>query len=409
MLHSRGQNQKWPINWQGGYITLAASGIPTASERGAKSEVDHKWARWLHQPCHLGDPHRFRAGGKIRIGPQMGKVATSSLPSRGSPPLQSGGQNQKWPINGQGGYIIPAASRIPTSSERGAKSEVAHKLARWLHHPCRLGDRQRFKAGGKIRSGPLMGKVATSSLPPRGSPTLQSGGQNQKWPPNGQGGYITPDASGIPTASERGAKSEVAHKWARWLHQPCRLGDPHRFRAGGKIRIGPQMGKVATSPLPSRGSPPLQSGGQNQKWPTNGQGGYITPAAPGIPTASMRGAKSEVAHKWARWLHHPCHLGDPHRFRAGGKIRSGPQMGKVATSPLPPRGSPPLRRGGQNQKWPISGEGGYIIRAASGIPATSERGAKSEVAHKWARWLHHPCRLGDPHCFRAGGKIRSGP
>ena len=26
------------------------------------------------------------------------------------------------------------------------------------------------------------------------------------------------------------------------------------------------MGKVATSPLPYRGSPPLQSGGQNQKW-----------------------------------------------------------------------------------------------------------------------------------------------
>ena len=68
--------------------------------------------------------------------------------------------------------------------------------------------------------------------------------------------------------------------------------------------------------------------------------GYIGPAASGIPTASERVAKSEVAHKWARWLRHPCHLGDPHRFRAGGKIRSGLYMGKVATSPLPPRGSP---------------------------------------------------------------------
>ena len=35
------------------------------------------------------------------------------------------------------------------------------------------------------------------------------------------------------------------------------------------------MGKLATSPLPYRGAPPLQSGGLNQKWPT----------------------------KWARWLH----------------------------------------------------------------------------------------------------------
>ena len=99
---------------------------------------------------------------------------------------------------------------------------------------------------------------------------------------------------------------------------------------------------MATSPLPSRGSPPLQSGGQNQKWPTCGQNGYVTPAVSGIPTASERGAKSEVAHLWAKWLRHPCRLGDPHRFRAGGKIRSGPQVGKMATSPLPSRGSPPF-------------------------------------------------------------------
>ena len=190
----------------------------------------HTWARWLRNPCRLGDPHRlgeprrFKAGGKIKSGPYMGKVATSPLPPRGSPPLQSGGQNQKWPINGQGGYITRAASGIPTTSEQG----------------------------GKIRRGPYMGKVATSPLPPRRSPPLQSGGQNQKWPIHGQGGYVTPAASGIatasgnPGASKRGAKSEVAHAWARWLRNPCRLGDPHRFKAGGKIRSGPYMGKVAT-------------------------------------------------------------------------------------------------------------------------------------------------------------------
>ena len=84
------------------------------------------------------------------------------------------------------------------------------------------------------------------------------------------------------------------------------------------------MGKLATSPLLPRGSPPLQSEGQNQKWPMNRQGGYITPAASGIPSASKRGAKSEVAHESARWLHHPCRLKDLLPFRAGGKIRSGP-------------------------------------------------------------------------------------
>ena len=141
-----------------------------------------------------------------------------------------------------------------------------------------------------------MGKVATSPLPYRGSPPLQSGGQNQKWPTSGQGGSLTRAASGIPTAAERGAKSEVAHLWARWLPHPSRIGNPHRYRAGGKMRSGPRVGKLVTSPLPFRGDPLLQSGGQNQKWPTCGQGGYLTPAVSGIPTATERGAKSEVAH-----------------------------------------------------------------------------------------------------------------
>ena len=94
------------------------------------------------------------------------------------------------------------------------------------------------------------------------------------------------------------------------------------------------MGKLATSPLPYRGSPPLQSGGQNQKWPTSGQIGYLTPAVSGIPVASERGAKSEVAHKWANWLPHPCRLGDPRRFKAGGKIRNVQKKSGNATSPL---------------------------------------------------------------------------
>ena len=329
-LQSGGQNQKWPTSGQNGYLTPTILGIPTASERGSKSEVAHKWAKWPTHPCRIGDPYRFRAGGKIRSGPQVGQVATSPLPYQGSPPLQSGGQNQKWPTSGPSGYLTPAVSGIPTASERGAKSEVAHKWAKWLPHPCRIGDPHRCKAGGKIRSGPQVGKMATSPLPYRGSPPLQRGGQNQKWPTSGQNGYLTPTILGIPTASERGSKSEVAHEWAKWLPHPCRIGNPHRCRAAGKIRSGRQVGKVATSPLPYRGSPPLRSGG----------------------------AKSEVAHRWAKWLPHPCRIGDPHGFRARVKIRSGPQVGKVATSPLPYRGSPPLQSGGQNQKWPTSGQSG---------------------------------------------------
>ena len=62
-----------------------------------------------------------------------------------------------------------------------------------------------------------MGKVGTKHLPPWGAPPLQSGG----------------------------AESEVAYKWTSWLHNACRLGGPHRFRVGGRIRFGPQLGKVA--------------------------------------------------------------------------------------------------------------------------------------------------------------------
>ena len=106
------------------------------------------------------------------------------------------------------------------------------------------------------------------------------------------------------------------------------------------------MGKLATSPLSYRGSPPLQSGGIKSEVAHKWASGYLTPAVSGIPTAAER----------------------------GDKIRSGPQVGNVATSPLPYRGSPPLQSGG----------------------------IKSEVAHKWAKRLPHPCRIGDPDRCRAG-------
>ena len=279
----------------------------------------------------------------------MGKVATSPLRSRGSPPVQS---------------------------------------------------------GGKIGSGPLVDKVATSNLPPRGSLPLHKVGQKQRWHTVGQGGYIAPAVSGIPTFSEQGAKSEMAHLWAKWLLHPCRLGDLRHCRTRGEIRSTPLMGNVATSLLLSWGTPPFQRG---PKWPACGQSGYITPAVSGIPTASERAAKSEVAHLRAKLLLHPCSLRDPHRFRTGGKIGKSPLVGKVATSPLPFRGYRPLQSRGQNQKMPPCGQSGSVKLAISGIATASGRGAKSEVAHLWAKSLRHPCRLGDPQCWRAAGKIRNCP
>ena len=95
--------------------------------------------------------------------------------------------------------------------------------------------------------------------------------------------------------------------------------------------------------MPLGGSPPLQNGGQNQKWPTSGKGGYITPAAWGVPSASEWGAESKVAYKWARRRHNPFPLRGPHQFRVGGRITSGLQVGKVAAYPPPLGGSSPLQ------------------------------------------------------------------
>ena len=57
-------------------MTPAAWGGPLRFIQGIKSEVAHKWARWRHNPYHLGGPLRFRVGSKIRSGPQVDNVAT---------------------------------------------------------------------------------------------------------------------------------------------------------------------------------------------------------------------------------------------------------------------------------------------------------------------------------------------
>ena len=50
---------------------------------------------------------------------------------------------------------------------------------------------------------------------PLGFPTASERGAESEVATIGQGGYITRAAWRVPTALERGAESEVAHKWAR--------------------------------------------------------------------------------------------------------------------------------------------------------------------------------------------------
>ena len=50
-------------------------------------------------------------------------------------------------------FLLSGGGGVADASERGTKSEVAHKWAQWLHNPCRLGDSRCFRAGDKIRKG----------------------------------------------------------------------------------------------------------------------------------------------------------------------------------------------------------------------------------------------------------------
>ena len=105
-----------------------------------------------------------------------------------------------------------------------------------------------------------------------------------EWPTCGPGGYRTPAAWQVPEASH-GDIIRSGPQVDQWLHNPCRLG-------GG-------------------GSLTLHSGGQNQKWPTNGPSAYMTVAVWGVPEALERETRSHVAHKWARCLRKPCRPGVP--------------------------------------------------------------------------------------------------
>ena len=160
--------------------------------------------------------------------------------------------------------------------------------------------------GGDLANGPLYGRMNRGSNPRRrrapsmahttrpsmpltifdakhlqtlhlggGGGTLQSGGQKSEVAHKWAGWLHSPCRLGLPNALEWGTKSEVAHKWAKWLHSPCRVGGPQCLRVAAKIRGGPQVGQVAAQPLPPGGSPTLQGGGQNQQWPTGGHIGCM--------------------------------------------------------------------------------------------------------------------------------------
>ena len=161
-----------------------------------------------------------------------------------------------------------------------------------VHHP------NASERGTNISGGPQLGRLGTESLPFGWSPTLQSLRQSQQRTASGQIGHKTPAVFGNPNTSKRGTKSSVALKWVDWLHHHCRIGGPKHFRAGNKIRSRRQVGKLATSSLPSGGTPTFQSGEQNQKWPTCGRIGCITTAVQEGPQHFRPGGGGSKSQVW---------------------------------------------------------------------------------------------------------------
>ena len=81
--------------------------------------------------------------------------------------------------------------------------------------------------------------------------------------------------------------------WADWLHHQMPFGGPQRIRAGNEIRSGTHVRRLALTTLPSGGLGTLRSGVQNQKLPTCGWIGYITPSVSGFLIASEAGTNQK--------------------------------------------------------------------------------------------------------------------
>ena len=145
-----------------------------------------------------------------------------------------------------------------------------------------------------------------------------------------------------------GEKNTNGHMWAQWLPNPCHLGGPQCFGRGTSSEMAHMWAQWLANPC-HLGGPQCSARGQNQKWPTCGHSGYVSPAISGVPDA-LHEDKITNVHMWAQWLRNPCRPG-------------GPQCSAR----------------GQNWKWSSCGHGGYVTIAVSRLP-NSFNGGKN---HKW--------------------------
>ena len=240
------------------------------------------------------------------------------------------GENQKQPESGQDGYMTPTFLGVPTAQHR-VKNQKWLESGQDGYSPYLTGNPQCSAAGKKNQKWQKSGQDGCITPLFSTLPSAQHGKKNQKRSKSGQDGCITLPSWGSPQPST-GEESEMAQIWATWLHNPCLLEGPQcsaqvkyqKWSISGQdgcitpivlrvcgaqdgeiIRKHPNLGKMATYPLPSRECPTLGTGKKSEM--------------------------SKMAEIWTRWRRNPCLL-------------QGPQC--------------PAR--GRNQKWPIFGQGAYI-------------------------------------------------
>ena len=130
----------------------------------------------------------------------------------GAHPLGRGGRVGGRGGGGRGGGGTHCWTMARTGVRRSSATLPAAQ-GHWLQAAVfRSGLLCAFRGGG---GGGWLVRAALLSGGKKKKESLRIVSRDARWPTSGQGGYITPDAWGVPTASEAGAISEVAHKWAR--------------------------------------------------------------------------------------------------------------------------------------------------------------------------------------------------
>ena len=190
------------------------------------------WARWLHN-LHLPGSPVLCTRKKTRNGPNMGKMATYSLPSRGPRHPAQGKKSEKWPKFGQDGYITPVLSGSPVPGKGGGESEMAQFLGKMAAYPLPSQGAQCPAQGNKSEIAQIWATWLHNPHLPRG-PRCSTWAKNQKWPKSGQHGSITPAFSVLSTGKKQ--------KWPKPGQDDCTNIYIKRLLKNDSSRTAPVVG-----------------------------------------------------------------------------------------------------------------------------------------------------------------------